>query len=163
SNPTRPRTNIDQRAHAGSIVDGNATPGAPAAAMRFALPTRWLSGGAWCPRRDSNSHALRRRILNPLRLPFRHSGPSGRLTLRWGHGKRVIALDQRFAAENVSQACRLPLSKPAANQRWRCSEVPWVKLSGIGRRPALRIRVSSPIFSAAFIASRSEERRVGRG
>lgn len=42
SNPTRPRTNIDQRAHAGSIVDGNATPGAPAAAMRFALPTRWL-------------------------------------------------------------------------------------------------------------------------
>ncbi len=28
----------------------------------------------WCPRRDSNSHTLRRRILNPLRLPFRHSG-----------------------------------------------------------------------------------------
>ena len=31
--------------------------------------------GGWCPRRDSNSHALRRGILNPLRLPFRHSGP----------------------------------------------------------------------------------------
>ena len=29
----------------------------------------------WCPRRESNSQALRRRILNPLRLPFRHSGP----------------------------------------------------------------------------------------
>ena len=28
----------------------------------------------WCPRSDSNRHALRRRILNPLRLPFRHSG-----------------------------------------------------------------------------------------
>ena len=33
--------------------------------------TRWKS---WCPRRDSNSQTLRRRILNPLRLPFRHSG-----------------------------------------------------------------------------------------
>lgn len=30
---------------------------------------------SWCPRSDSNRHALRRRILNPLRLPFRHSGP----------------------------------------------------------------------------------------
>lgn len=30
----------------------------------------------WCPRRDSNSHASRRRILNPLRLPFHHSGQS---------------------------------------------------------------------------------------
>ena len=29
---------------------------------------------SWCPRSDSNRHALRRRILNPLRLPFRHSG-----------------------------------------------------------------------------------------
>ncbi len=38
--------------------------------------------GGWCPRRDSNSHALRRRILNPLRLPFRHSGPGHPLSPR---------------------------------------------------------------------------------
>jgi hypothetical protein len=28
----------------------------------------------WYPRLDSNQHTLRRGILNPLRLPFRHSG-----------------------------------------------------------------------------------------
>ena len=30
----------------------------------------------WYPRPDSNRHASRRGILNPLRLPFRHLGPS---------------------------------------------------------------------------------------
>ena len=34
---------------------------------------------SWCPRRDSNSHDLRRRFLKPLRLPFRHSGQRGRV------------------------------------------------------------------------------------
>ena len=42
---------------------------------------------------------------------------------------------------------------PSANHRWRCSEVPWVKVCGIGRWPALRCSVSSPICLAAFIAS----------
>ena len=32
-------------------------------------------GIPWYPRSDSNRQALRRGILNPLRLPFRHSGP----------------------------------------------------------------------------------------
>ena len=35
-------------------------------------------GAGWYPRPDSNRHALRRRILNPLRLPFRHSGQQRR-------------------------------------------------------------------------------------
>lgn len=29
---------------------------------------------SWSPGRDSNSHGFTRRILNPLRLPFRHLG-----------------------------------------------------------------------------------------
>ena len=36
----------------------------------------------WYPRSDSNRHDLRRRILNPLRLPFRHSGLSIRVKCR---------------------------------------------------------------------------------
>lgn len=48
-------------------------PGRIAAGMRHSAgQSAW-----WCPRRESNSHTLRRRILNPLRLPFRHSGHAG--------------------------------------------------------------------------------------
>lgn len=32
----------------------------------------------WSPGRDSNSHGFTRRILNPLRLPFRHPGTEKR-------------------------------------------------------------------------------------
>ncbi len=35
----------------------------------------------WYPWPDSNRHALRLRILNPLRLPFRHTGPGTGLRL----------------------------------------------------------------------------------
>lgn len=31
---------------------------------------------------------------------------------------------------NVSQAFKSPVSRPRLNQRTRCSELPWVKLSG---------------------------------
>ena len=43
-------------------------------ALSAAMISVSKSGNAWCPRRDSNSQALRRRFLKPLRLPFRHSG-----------------------------------------------------------------------------------------
>ena len=43
-----------------------------------------------------------------------------------GHGGPIIAC----AAANVSQALMVPSLKPVVNQRLRCSEVPWVKLSG---------------------------------
>lgn len=43
----------------------------------------------WCPRSDSNRHALRRRILNPLRLPFRHSGHLMRGLAAWKGGVNV--------------------------------------------------------------------------
>src|SRR3546814_5857124 len=39
----------------------------------------------WCRRRESNSHeGLPRRILNPLRLPFRHVGAGGDYNDRHG-------------------------------------------------------------------------------
>lgn len=50
----------------------------PTANQRVETPgIGFLIRGNWCPRRDSNSQTLRRRILNPLRLPFRHSGHRG--------------------------------------------------------------------------------------
>ena len=46
----------------------------------FSMPTPCRANGlsnnmreSWCGWGESNSHALRRRILNPLRLPFRHT------------------------------------------------------------------------------------------
>src|SRR6266446_4937342 len=39
------------------------------------------------------------------------------------------------------------------NQRWRCAEEPWVKLSGTTRPVALRCKVSSPIAEAVCIAA----------
>ena len=38
---------------------------------------------------------------------------------------------QSAPAAKVSQASISPLSKPRLNQVWRCSDVPWVKLSGL--------------------------------
>lgn len=60
-----------------AIVAPQATHGANRSrpnAPRAAMISVTMSGNAWCPRRDSNSQALRRRFLKPLRLPFRHSG-----------------------------------------------------------------------------------------
>jgi hypothetical protein len=51
----------------------------------------------------------------------------------------------RSCAENVSHDEIWPDCIPVMNQRDRCSEVPWVKVWGIGVRPALRCKVSSPI------------------
>ena len=34
----------------------------------------------WCPKRGSNPHPFRDRILNPARLPFHHSGGNGALS-----------------------------------------------------------------------------------
>ena len=85
----------------------------------------------WCPRRESNSHTLRRRILNPLRLPFRHSGNAGRV-YRPAMRSSMHSRRQGLGTEKVSQSAMLPDSSPVANQRIRCSEVPWVKDSGIG-------------------------------
>src|SRR5437899_3146499 len=34
------------------------------------------------------------------------------------------------AEANVLQLCTVPERKPVLNQRWRCSDEPWVKLSG---------------------------------
>jgi len=34
------------------------------------------------------------------------------------------------ADANVLQLCTVPDLKPAVNQRWRCSALPWVKESG---------------------------------
>ena len=42
----------------------------------------------------------------------------------------VLRPAHRRRALKVSQARMSPLSKPRRNQRTRCSEVPWVKLSG---------------------------------
>ena len=41
---------------------------------RFPRESRQRCGWLWYPRSDSNRHARRRGILNPLRLPFRHLG-----------------------------------------------------------------------------------------
>ena len=92
-------------------------------------PGRRIIGWGWCPRRDSNSQTLRRRILNPLRLPFRHSG----------HRLTVYCLGlpastrQRSSVRNVSQSAIWPDCSPVMNQRERCSDVPCVKVCGIGR------------------------------
>jgi hypothetical protein len=85
----------------------------------------------WCPRRDSNSHTLRRRILNPLRLPFRHSGHTGSFSRP--PQRRQSAADYSFCAESVSQSATFPEASPRRNQLSRCAEVPWVKVCGIGR------------------------------
>ena len=55
----------------------------------------------WCPRRDSNSHTLRRRILNPLRLPFRHSGTGELLSFR-----RARCKARRQIRGLVQKTCR---------------------------------------------------------
>ncbi len=57
----------------------------------------YLGKSKWCPRWESNPHALRRGILNPLRLPFRHLG----------HGQ-WISVTQREGPEaknNPGQEC----------------------------------------------------------
>ncbi len=87
---------IGCRLHANGWISQKMTQGQEHCALRIAesatgcrhLPAMILG---WCPRRDSNSHTLRRRILNPLRLPFRHSGP-GAVSLPgggWSTGQRL--------------------------------------------------------------------------
>lgn len=89
----------------------------------------------WYPWPDSNRQALRRRILNPLRLPIPPHGPTPQ-----GLRRPASAVNQSRSAPNVSQARMSPCSYPRANQRALCSEVPWVKVCGAGTRPARRCR-----------------------
>ena len=99
------------------------------------------------------AHPLRRRILSPLRLPFRHSGHlPRRLAARHSavnHRRHVAVAPMRpplltkrgpagrflpygLAAEKVSQSDICPEFSPIWNHFDRCAEVPWVKLSGCG-------------------------------
>ncbi len=79
---------------------------------------------SWYPRSDSNRHALRRRILNPLRLPFRHSGkrklgqgliaPSPR-GARW-----VLRFFARFARCGTNRPAGMKAApKPRIQMRFR--------------------------------------------
>src|SRR5690349_18443089 len=54
---------------------------------------------------------------------------------------------------NVLQSLTSPDSRPRVNHSTRCSELPWVKLSGLARRPAARMIRSSPTEAAAPSAS----------
>ena len=68
-------------------------------------------------------------------------------------GMRDFKLSVVMTRENVSQLAGSPESKPLSNQVRRCSDVPWVKLSGFTRRPASRASRSSPTASVAVKAS----------
>ena len=64
------------------------------------------------------AHPQRRRILNPLRLPFRHSGPGHALALRAldvNQGRKVRGLAYGFCTANVSQSAICPLFNIAAS------------------------------------------------
>lgn len=73
----------------------------------------------WCRWGDSNSHeGLPRRILNPLRLPFRHTGTCPSTTALGFRRQRAFKTYKRLT-ENVSQLASSPLLKPVWNQRCR--------------------------------------------
>src|SRR5216110_1878923 len=59
---------------------------------------------------------------------------------------------QSCCARKVSQFLMSPLCRPRLNQRTRCSDVPWVKLSGTTRPWAWRCSRSSPMAVAAASA-----------
>lgn len=42
----------------------------------------------WCPRRDSNPHTLRNRLLKPACLPFHHLGGSTKSTVKANRQKK---------------------------------------------------------------------------
>ena len=44
--------------------------------------------------------------------------------------RRPSPIAYSCADANVLQLATVPALKPVLNQRWRCSELPWVKLSG---------------------------------
>jgi len=57
--------------------------------------------------------------------PKRQSPPAGK-----PEGFSEKSVEYQGSPWKVLQASRRPLSKPRLNQRRRCSEVPWLKLSG---------------------------------
>ena len=71
----------------------------------------------WCPRRDSNSHALRRRILNPLRLPFRHSGHAARCIRRRPGRQSGAAGRSRVAGREQARLCLAPPVRGGGTRR----------------------------------------------
>ena len=84
-----------------------------------------------------DSHYLFRRFVNLIRArrgePPLDERPSGRDAAPGRRRSRPRSRADRLpqiGLLNVSQSCRRPLLKPRANQVWRCSEVPWLKLSG---------------------------------
>ena len=80
--------------------------------------------GYWSPERDSNSHGFTRRILNPLRLPFRHPGELRSMPQPWGCRQVLTAL-QIKALGSVArdprpaepQPRRARSGRPAASHR----------------------------------------------
>ena len=100
------------------------------------------SGKGWYPRSDSNRQALRRGILNPLRLPFHHSG---NLTARFSRaalprqpGSATNFDLKLFGTEGVAaaQLARLqpgdeplrPLRRGAMRKRMRHRPLPGIAL-----------------------------------
>ena len=58
----------------------------------------------WYPRPDSNRHASRRGILNPLRLPFRHLGTWGDVACKSAWGKWIFTMLLHSVALDLGRA-----------------------------------------------------------
>ncbi len=76
----------------------------------------------WCPRPDSNQHALRRSILSRMRLPFRHWGTLGRHSAvvgpckAWRYFLRSRAMVLAVALPNGGFS---PASLATSTRAWR--------------------------------------------
>src|SRR3954464_7139123 len=89
----------------------------------------------WCPRPDSNWHALRRRILNPLRLPI---SSRGRKKRRW-HPRSNNDYGMRPKANHVSDCHNDPLLKECRTMADAAAPTYKTLEDAIGATPLVRL------------------------